>query len=299
MNQALLDECWVIAMQEELLQFQCNDVWELVSRPSDKNIVGTKWIFKNKSDDFGVVTRNKARLVAQGYKQVEGIDFDETFAPVARLESIRLLLAVACKLHIKLHQMDVKSAFLNGILKEEVYVAQPPGFIDPHFPHHVYRLKKALYGLKQASRAWYDKLTSYLIRHDFTRGNADETLFIKTWSSGMFLAQIYVDDIIFGSTSSEEIGNFVNIMTTEFEMSMIGDLNFFLGLQITQCDKGMFVCQSKYASTMLQKFGLVNSKHGRTPIGTSVKLSKDVSGKQIDPTLYRSMIGSLLYLTAT
>lgn len=137
--------------------------------------------------------------------------------------------------------MDVKSLFLNGILKEEVYVAQPPGFIDPHYPHHVYRLKKVLYGLKQTPRAWYDKLTSYLLQHGFTRGNADQTLFIKQWSSSMFLAQIYVVDIIFGSICSDEICKFVDIMTNEFEMSMIGDLSFFLGLQITQSDKGMFV----------------------------------------------------------
>ena len=178
-------------------------------------------------------------------------------------------------------------------------MAQPPGFIDPQSPDHVYHLKKALYGLKQAPRAWYDKLTSYLLHYSFTRGNADQTLFIKRWSTGIFLAQIYVDDILFGSTCSTEITNFVNIMTTEFEMSMIGDLSFFLGLQITQCANGIFVCQSKYVSTMLEKFGLVNSKHARTPIGTSVKLSKDLSGTPIDPTLYRSMIGSLLYLTAS
>ncbi|GJY34298.1 retrovirus-related pol polyprotein from transposon TNT 1-94 [Tanacetum coccineum] len=153
-NEALKDENWVMAMQEELNQFKTNDVWELVPNPMDMTIIGTKWVYRNKLDENGVVTRNKARLVAQGYNQQEGIDYDETYAPVARLESIRILLAYACALDFKLYQMDVKSAFLNGFINEEVYVAQPPGFIDFAKPNYVYRLKKALYGLKQAPKAW-------------------------------------------------------------------------------------------------------------------------------------------------
>ncbi|GJU86501.1 retrovirus-related pol polyprotein from transposon TNT 1-94 [Tanacetum coccineum] len=153
-NEALKDENWVMAMQEELNQFKTNDVWELVPNPMDMTIIGTKWVYRNKLDENGVVTRNKARLVAQGYNQQEGIDYDETYAPVARLESIRILLAYACALDFKLYQMDVKSAFLNGFINEEVYVAQPPGFIDFAKPNYVYKLKKALYGLKQAPKAW-------------------------------------------------------------------------------------------------------------------------------------------------
>jgi hypothetical protein len=162
-EEALQDDSWVTAMHDELHKFSHNDVWTLVSRPFDQNIIGTKWISKNKSDEHGTVIRNKARLVAQGYTQIERIDFDETFAPVARLESIRILLSISCHLGLKLYQMDVKSAFLNGILQEEVYVEQPKGFLDPHYPHHVYKLKKALYGLKQAPRAWYERLTTYLL----------------------------------------------------------------------------------------------------------------------------------------
>jgi hypothetical protein len=162
-KEALTDEFWIEAMQEELNQFKRSEVWDLVPRPDNVNVIGTKWIYKNKSDEKGTVTRNKARLVAQGYTQVEGLDFEETFAPVARLESIRLLLCVACILKFKLYQMDVKSAFLNGYLHEEVYVEQPKGFIDPDFPKHVYKLKKALYGLKQAPRAWYERLTQFLV----------------------------------------------------------------------------------------------------------------------------------------
>ena len=157
-------------------------------RPSHVNVIGTKWIFKNKSDEFGTIVRNKARLVAQGYTQIEGVDFDETFAPVARLESIRLLLAISCIMKIKLHQMDVKSAFLNGFLNEEAYVEQPKGFEDPHFPNHVFKLKKALYGLKQAPRAWYERLTQFLVSHGYQRGGSDKTLFINRVNQDIIVA---------------------------------------------------------------------------------------------------------------
>ncbi|GJZ20942.1 copia protein [Tanacetum coccineum] len=153
-NEALGDESWIVAMQEELNQFVANDVWELVPQPRNMTIIGTKWVFRNKLDENGIVSRNKARLVAQGYNQQEGIDYDETYASVARLESIRMLLAYACALYFKLFQMDVKGAFLNGFINEKVYVAQPPRFIDFEKPDHVYKLKKALYGLKQAPKAW-------------------------------------------------------------------------------------------------------------------------------------------------
>ena len=164
---------WIQAMQEELQQFKLNNVWELVKRPDPRkhNIIGTKWIYRNKQDEHGQVVRNKSRLVAQGYTQVEGIDFDETFAPVARLEAIRILLAYANHHNILLYQMDVKSAFLNGKIEEEVYVAQPPGFEDPKHPDMVYKLNKALYGLKQAPRAWYDTIKDFLKSKGFIEVN--------------------------------------------------------------------------------------------------------------------------------
>jgi hypothetical protein len=194
---ALRDPDWVVAMQEELNNFTRNEVWHLVPRPN-QNVVGTKWVFCNKQDEHGVVTRNKARLVAKGYSQVEGLDFDETYAPVARLESIRILLAYATYHGFKFYQMDVKSAFLNGPIKEEVYVEQPPGFEDSEYPNHVYKLSKALYGLKQAPRAWYECLRDFLITSGFKVGKADPTLFTKTIAKDLFICQIYVDDIIFG-----------------------------------------------------------------------------------------------------
>ena len=163
---------------------------------------------------------------------MEGVDYDEIFSPVARMESIRILLALACHLKFKLYQTDVKTAFLNRLLEEDVYVAQPKGFIDPHFPNHVLYLKKTLYGFKQAPRAWYDRLTQYLVSHGFARGKTDQTLFIKREGGELIVAQVYVDDIIFGSTKDELAHSFSNLMQAEFKMSMIGDLTHFLGLQI-------------------------------------------------------------------
>ena len=168
-----------MAMQEELNQFERNQVWELVPKPEHQSIIGTKWVFRNKLDESGVVVRNKARLVAQGYNQEEEIDFDETFAPVARLESIRMLLAFACHKNFTLYQMDVKSIFLNGYIMEEVYVKQPPGFENKKYPNHVYKLRKALYGLKQAPRAWYERLSKFLLENGFSMGKVNTTLFIK------------------------------------------------------------------------------------------------------------------------
>ncbi|GJU26448.1 retrovirus-related pol polyprotein from transposon TNT 1-94 [Tanacetum coccineum] len=272
-NEALGDESWIVAMQEELNQFIANDVWELVPQPKNMTIIGTKWVFRNKLDENGVVSRNKARLVAQGYNQKEGIDYNETYALVARLESIRIFLAYACALDFKLFQMDVKNTFLNGFINEEVYVAQPPGFIDFEKLDHVYKLKKALYGLKQAPKAWYDTLKAFLIKHENKMGMVDNTLFTKKKSSNLIIVQIYVDDIIFGSTCQDMCDEFTKIMHDEFEMSMMGKLNFFLGLQIKQMEDGIFFNQSKYIKKMLKKFGLEDSKPMKTPMSSDTKLT--------------------------
>jgi len=179
-DEALSDDGWILAMQEEFNQFQRNDVWDLVPKPPQKNIIGTKWVFRNKLNEQGEVTRNKARLVAQGYIKQEGIDYTETFAPVVRLEATRLLISYAFNHGIILYQMDVNSAFLNGVIEEEVYVKQPPGFEDLKHPDHVYKLKKSLYDLKQSPRAWYDRLSNFLIKNNFKRGQVDTTLFRRT-----------------------------------------------------------------------------------------------------------------------
>ncbi|GJX21769.1 retrovirus-related pol polyprotein from transposon TNT 1-94 [Tanacetum coccineum] len=271
----------------------------IVLNPKDMTIIGTKWVYRNKLDKNGVVSRNKARPVAQGYNQQEGIDYDETYAPIARLESIRILLAYACALDFKLFQMDVKSAFFNGFINEKVYVAQPPGFIDFAKPNHVYRLKKVLYGLKQTPKAWYDRLKAFLIEHNYTMGMVDNTLFTKKKYSNLIIVQIYADDIIFGLTCQELCDDFAKIMHDEFEMSMMGELNFFLGLQLKQLEDDIFFNQSKYIKEMLKKFGLKDSKPMKTPMSTETKLTKDEEGGSVDNTKYRGMIGSLLYLTTS
>ena len=298
-DEAINDEHWLIAMQEELNQFERNQVWELVPRPNNHQVIGTKWVFRNKLDEYGIITRNKARLVAKGYNQEEGIDYEETYAPVARLEAIRLLLAFACIMDFKLYQMDVKSAFLNGYIQEEVYVDQPPGFENFEYPNHVFKLKKALYGLKQAPRAWYERLSKFLLEKGFQRGKVDTTLFIKHKNNSILLVQIYVDDIIFGATDESLCKEFASNMQEEFEMSMMGELTFFLGFQIKQTKHGTFVSQSKYCKELLKRFGMDNSKEMATPMSTSCYLDKDEEGKPVDITKYRGMIGSLLYLTAS
>ncbi|KAJ9546972.1 hypothetical protein OSB04_019515 [Centaurea solstitialis] len=216
---ALQDSDWVTAVQEELNQFFALKVWRLVKKPLDKSIIDTKWLFKNKKDEHGTVVRNKARLVAKGYRQQEGIDYDQTFAPVARFEAIRMFLAYVAYKDFTVFQMDVKTAFLYGYLKEEVYVSQPEGFVDPDHPDYVYILDKALYGLKQAPRAWYEDLSTYLLSKGFKKGSVDSTLFIMKEAKHIVVIQVYVDDIIFGSTSRELCKKFETIMTQEFKMS--------------------------------------------------------------------------------
>nr|GEW56909.1 retrovirus-related Pol polyprotein from transposon TNT 1-94 [Tanacetum cinerariifolium] len=250
-------------------------------------------------EENGIVSRNKARCVSQGYNQQEGIDYDENYALIARLESIRILLAYFCALDFKLFQMDVKSVFLNGFINEEVYVAQPSGFIDFEKPNYVYKLKKALYGLKHSPKAWYDRLKDFLTKHEYKIGMVDNTLFTKKKSSNLIIAQIYGDDIIFGSTCQDMCDEFSKIMHDEFEMSMIGELEFYLRLQIKQMEDGIFFNQSKYIKEMLKKFGLEESKPMKTPMSSDTKLTKDEECESVDSTKYQGMIGSLLYLTAS
>eukprot|EP00253_Pinus_taeda_P013917 PITA_13917 len=225
-------------MVEELEQIERNNTWELVPRPKDKNVIGTKWVFKNKLNENGEVIRNKARLVCKGYAQQEGIDFEETFAPVARLEAIQMFLALSSFQNFKVFQMDVKSAFLNGDLEEEVYIEQPDGFILGNDPNLVCRLKKALYGLKQAPRAWYYRLDKYLHQQGFSKGSADSNLYFKVENDKLLILVVYVDDIIFDSNEEEMSQNFALIMQKEFEMSLLGELTYFLGLQIQQKEGG-------------------------------------------------------------
>ncbi|GKD09045.1 retrovirus-related pol polyprotein from transposon TNT 1-94 [Tanacetum coccineum] len=223
-------------------------------------IIALKWIYKVKLDEYGDVLKNKARLVVKGYRQEEGLDFEESFAPVARLEAIRIFLANAVSKNMTVYQMDVKTAFLNGELKEEVYVSQPEGFVDPDRPHHVYRLKKALYGLKQEPRAWYDTLSKFLLAQGFSKGVVDPTLFIRKTGKHTLHVQIYVDDSIFASTDPKDC------------------------LQISQNPRGIFINQSKYANEILKKFDLHKSDPVDTPMVEQTKLDEDLSGIPVDQT---------------
>ncbi|GJW95512.1 retrovirus-related pol polyprotein from transposon TNT 1-94 [Tanacetum coccineum] len=256
--EALKDVDWVSAMQDELDQFARLKVWRLVPRPEGKTIIKTKWIFKNKKDESSLVIRNKARLVAVGYCQQDGIDYDETFAPVARIEAIRLFLAYATHKDFMVFQIDVN--------KEEVYVGRPSGFVSKQYPDHVYALDKALYGLKQAPRAWYDVLSKFLIDSSFQKGSIDTTLFIKKKGKHIMLIQIYVDDIIFGSTNPK------------------------------YCTKSS---ELMYILDILKRFGMENCDTVPTPMVEQAKLKLDLVGKPVDHTDYRSMIGSLMYLTSS
>nr|GEV34742.1 putative ribonuclease H-like domain-containing protein [Tanacetum cinerariifolium] len=261
--------------------------------------IGTKWVFKNKKDERGIVVRNKARLVAQGHTQEEGIDYEEVFAPVARIEAIRLFLAYASFMGFVVYQMDVKSAFLYGTIEEEVYVCQPLGFEDLDNPDKVYKVVKVLYGLHQNPRAWYETFANYLLENGFQRGKIDQTLFIKRQKGDILLVQIYVDDIIFGSTHKNLCKSLEKLIKDKFWMSSMGELTIFLGLQVKQKKDVIFISQDKYVAKILRKFEMTDGKSASTPIDTEKPLLKDLDGEDVDVHTYKSMIGSLMYLTSS
>nr|GEW59900.1 hypothetical protein [Tanacetum cinerariifolium] len=294
-KEAMADSAWIKSMQEELHQFDRLEVWELFDRPLCKNVFNMKWLWKNKRDEENIVIRNKSRLVAKGYAQKEGIDFKESFAPIAQLEAVRLFIAYAAHKSFTIYQMDVKTAFLYGPLKEEVYLNQPDGFVDTYHPDKVYRLKKALYGLKQAPRAWYDELSNFLVSKGFSKGSIDPTLFITKHRGDILLVQINVDDIIFGSTNSNLSKRFKKLMHNKFEMSMMGELKLFLGIQIHQSPRGIFINQAKYTQDILKKHGMTSCDNVDTPMATK-HLDAHLSGTSIDQMKYRSMVGALMYL---
>nr|GEW25202.1 hypothetical protein [Tanacetum cinerariifolium] len=270
-KEAMADSAWIESMQEELHQFDRLD---------------------------NTVIRNKSRLVAKRYAQKEGVDFEESFAPVARLEAVRLFIAYAAQKSFIVYQMDVKTAFLYDPLKEEVYVNQPCGFVDPYHPDKVYCLRKALYGLKQAPKAWYDELSNFLVSKGFSKGSIYPTLFITKHKRDILLVQIYVDDIIFGSTNPKHSKQFEKLMHNKFEMSMMGELKFFLGIQIHQSPRAIFITQAKYAQEILIKHGMTSCDSVGTPMATK-HLDADLSGTPVDQTKYHSMVKALMYLTVS
>nr|GEV10242.1 retrovirus-related Pol polyprotein from transposon TNT 1-94 [Tanacetum cinerariifolium] len=264
-KEAMTDPAWIESMQEGLLQFK----------------------------------RLDSRLVVRGYRQEEGTDFEESFAPVARMEAIRIFLAFAVHKSFIVFQMDVKTAFLHDTLKEDVYVCQPKGFIDADHPSHVFKLKKALYGLKQAPRAWYDELLMFLLHNHFFKGTTDPTLFIRRFVDDILVVQVYVDDIIFGSTHPRYTQLFSDLMKSRFEMSMMGEMMFFFGLQVNQSPCGIFINQSNYVLEILKKYGMESCDPVGTPIEIKDNLNLYQNGTSVDATKYHSMIGALMYLMSS
>ena len=295
---AIKEKQWINAMHEEMESIDKNDTWELVDLPKNKECIGVKWVYKTKYKENGEVDKYKARLVAKGFAQEYGVDYNETFAPIARLDTVRMVLAIAAQNKWMVYQMDVKSAFLNGYLEEEVYVQQPPGYEIKGHGHKVYRLKKALYGLKQAPRAWYSRIDSYMIKNGFNRSTSEPTLYTKVNKEGQILIVcLYVDDLIF--TGNLSIDMFKSAMKKEFEMTDLGLMKYFLGIQVTQNDKGIFICQNKYAQDVMRRFRMINCSPISTPMTMGTKLGKEDNEKEFDSTQFRKLVGSLIYLTTT
>ena len=296
-KEAVLDPLWQQAMVEELSALHQTDTWSLVPLPAGKRAIGSRWVYKIKTRSDGSIERYKARLVAQGFSQQYGMDYDETFAPVAKLTTIRTLIAVASVRQWHISQMDVKNAFLNGDLHEEVYMTPPPGV--PHGPGEVCRLKKALYGLKQAPRAWFEKFTAVITSLGFIPSENDSALFIRCTSGGRILVSLYVDDMII---TGDDVGG-ITVLKSElsrcFEMKDLGPLRYFLGIEVAHSPKGYLLSQSKYTGDILERARLTDTKIVDTPLELNVHLSPYDGVLLPDPTLYRTIVGSLVYLTIT
>ncbi|GJT98308.1 ribonuclease H-like domain, reverse transcriptase, RNA-dependent DNA polymerase [Tanacetum coccineum] len=298
-KEASSDQKWIEAMRVELDSINRNNTWELTNLPKGHKAIGLKWVFKTKRDANGNIIKHKARLVAKGYIQEHGIDFEEVFAPVARIETIRLLLAIAANNKWEVHHLDVKSAFLHGDLKEEVYVTQPEGFIKREDNGKVYRLIKALYGLRQAPRAWNIKLDNTLKSLDFKKCALEQAIYTKTSRDSTLLIGVYVDDLIITGTPRKEIDKFKAQMGEKFEMSDLGLLAYYLGIEVTQTGGDISIKQSAYANKILKEAGMVDCNETLIPMDPGTKLTKITEGTMVNPTEYRSLIGCLRYLLHT
>jgi len=276
-----------------------NKTWELVQLPAGHRPISLKWVYKLKKDEKGMVTRHKARLVARGFVQQEGIDFEDAFVPVARMESVRVLLALAAQEGWMVHHMDVKSAFLNGDLKEEVYVRQPPGFAVAGEEGKVYRLRKALYGLRQAPRAWNAKLDTTLKKMGFTQSAHEAAVYRRGSGRTVLLVGVYVDDLIITGADQGEVENFKAAMKEHFDMSDLGLLCFYLGVEVRQDAEGIVLRQARYAERILELGGMAGCNPAATPMEEKLRLSRESKAEEVDPTHYRRLVGSLRYLVHT
>ncbi|KAJ9560092.1 hypothetical protein OSB04_005252 [Centaurea solstitialis] len=299
-GEAVKEPKWRKAMDAEIAAIERNNTWELCDLPQKQKTIALKWVFKTKLNEKGEVVKYKARLVAKGYKQEFGVDYTEVFAPVARHDTIRVVIAMAAQNSWPIFQLDVKSAFLQGDLKEEVFVDQPPGYVKIGNEHKVYKLKKALYGLKQAPRAWYNRIEAYFLKDGFKKCSYEYTLFIKVKDGGkMLIVCLYVDDLIYTGNDETMFESFKSSMMAEFEMSDLGMMHYFLGIEVVQSSAGIFVSQKKYLGEILDRFQMRDCNAVNTPSEFGVKLNKDIEGRKVDDTLYKQIVGSLMYLTAT
>jgi hypothetical protein len=298
-EEARREQSWIKAMEVEMASIEQNGTWTLVSLPRGHKPIGLKWVFKLKRDETGKIVKHKARLVAKGYVQQQGVDFDEVFAPVARMESIRMLLAVAAQGGWYVHHMDVKSAFLNGELREEVYVQQPPGFVAAGHEEKVLKLKKALYGLRQAPRAWNVRLDSSLQNMGFIRCISEHGMYTRGHGEAQVVVGVYVDDLIITGANAGVIEAFKEEMKQTFSMSDLGLLSFYLGIEVKQRGNSISLCQAAYARKLLEKAGLENCNPCSTPMEVRLRLSNKSTSEKVDATMYRSLVGSLRYLVHT
>ena len=301
LHDALASKEWKKAMDVEYEALMKNKTWRLVPPTKGINVIDCKWVYKIKRKSDGSIDRYKARLVAKGFKQRFGIGYDDTFSPVVKAATIRLVLSVTVSKGWSLRQLDVQNAFLHGVLEEEVFMRQPPGYENKNSPHFVCKLDKALYGLKQAPRAWYSRLNTQLQQLGFTPSKADTSLFFYQKGNVIIYVLVYVDDIIVASSSSDATTCFLKDLKMEFALKDLGDLHYFLGIEVKQIKDGILLSQEKYAHDILRRVGLENCKPVSTPISTSEKLIVD-SGEALGPedaTNYRSVVGALQYLTLT
>ncbi|RWR75576.1 Zinc finger, CCCH-type [Cinnamomum micranthum f. kanehirae] len=296
---ALQHQGWLSAMQEEITALNQNGTWILVPRTSNMNVVGCKWVYKTKLRADGSLERLKARLVAKGFNQVEGIDFSETFSPVVKPATIRIVLTIALAHNWDIRQLDVKNAFLNGHLHENVFMEQPPRFAHPVYPHHVCHLKKALYGLRQAPRAWFDRFSIFLLSIGFFCSTADSSLFICHGHLGPIFLLLYVDDIILTGNNPFFVTWVLDRLHQEFAMKDLGYIHYFLGIQVQRFPGGLFLNQTKYASELLEKALMHACKPIPTPMVQKLQPSTSANALFPDPQLYQSLVGGLLYLTFT
>jgi hypothetical protein len=289
---------WDIAMNEEYLSLMTNDTWDLVPLPKGRKLVRCKWVYRTKYAFDGSVERHKAQLVDKGFSQVEGIDYNETFAPVAKMNSIHLVLSLATSHKWEVHQMDVKSAFLHGDLKEEIYMEQPPGYVQ-YDSSLVCRLKKSLFGLNQAPQAWYSKMDNFLMATGFSRCHSDPNVYTKKGESHLIILVLYVDDLILTGNDPKILNHVKTNLKKKFEMNDLGFLHYFLGLQVLQTNEGIFLSQSKYACDLLHCFHMDDCKPTPSPFQSGFNLTSTCNSPEVDATLYRQLAGSLLYLTHT